>query len=68
MILDGFNAPPIEEGVGTSQASLFLDGNHTRVSLKFFFAFMCEIEMIDRNYLKDFFWGFLIRFCLLFNS
>ena len=31
LILDGFSAPPIEEGVGTSQASLFMDGNHTRV-------------------------------------
>ena len=31
VILDGFSAPPIESGVGTSHANLFLDGNHTRV-------------------------------------
>lgn len=33
VVLDGFNAPPIEAGVGISQASVFLDGNHTRVSV-----------------------------------
>jgi hypothetical protein len=31
VVLDGFSSPPIEAGVGTSQASIFLDGNHTRV-------------------------------------
>ena len=31
VVLDGFHAPPIESGVGTAQASIFLDGNHTRV-------------------------------------
>ena len=31
VVLDGFNAPPIESGAGTTQASIFLDGNHTRV-------------------------------------
>ena len=31
VVLDGFNAPPIESGSGRTQASLFLDGNHTRV-------------------------------------
>ena len=31
VVLDGFNAPPIESGSGSTQASLFLDGNHTRV-------------------------------------
>jgi len=33
VVLDGFNAPPIESGAGTTQASIFLDGNHTRVSV-----------------------------------
>jgi len=33
VVLDGFHAPPIESGVGTAQASIFLDGNHTRVSM-----------------------------------
>ena len=33
VVLDGFHAPPIESGVGTSQASIFLDGNHTRVRI-----------------------------------
>ena len=31
-VLDGINGPPIESGVGTSQATLFLDGNHTKVN------------------------------------
>lgn len=35
VILDGFSAPPIESGVGISQANLFMDGNHTRVRLRF---------------------------------
>ena len=34
VVLDGFHAPPIESGVGTAQASIFLDGNHTRVGTK----------------------------------
>ena len=32
IVLDGINGPPIESGVGTSQATLFLDGNHTKVN------------------------------------
>ena len=31
LVLDGFSAPPIEGGVGKSQGSVFLDGNHTMV-------------------------------------
>ena len=31
-ILDGFQAPPIESGVGMSKATIFLDGNHSMVS------------------------------------
>ena len=30
-VLDGFAAPPIEEGVGRSKGKLFVDGNHTLV-------------------------------------
>ena len=33
VVLDVFNSPPIESGVGTSKGTLFVDGNHTRVSL-----------------------------------
>jgi len=33
VVLDGFSAPPIESGAGSTQASIFLDGNHTRVSV-----------------------------------
>ncbi|TRY76744.1 hypothetical protein TCAL_08000 [Tigriopus californicus] len=32
-IFDGFNAPPIESGAGQSQAKIFVDGNHTLVSV-----------------------------------
>ena len=31
-VLDAFSAPPIEKGKGRSEAKMFLDGNHTRVS------------------------------------
>ncbi len=31
-LLDGFTAPPIEQGKGRSKAKLFVDGNHTLVS------------------------------------
>lgn len=30
-VLDGFTAPPIEQGVGRTAAKIFLDGNHTLV-------------------------------------
>lgn len=30
-VIDGFAAPPIEKGSGKSEASLFVDGNHTLV-------------------------------------
>lgn len=30
-IFDGFNAPPIENGVGQSHGKIFVDGNHTLV-------------------------------------
>ena len=33
VVLDGFSAPPIESGAGETKANVFLDGNHTRVSL-----------------------------------
>ena len=33
VVLDVFSSPPIESGVGTSKGTLFVDGNHTRVSL-----------------------------------
>ena len=33
VVLDGFSAPPIQTGAGTTQASIFVDGNHTRVSV-----------------------------------
>ena len=36
VVLDGFSAPPIESGVGSSKASIFLDGNHTRVNIVIF--------------------------------
>ena len=32
VVLDVFSSPPIESGVGTSKGTLFVDGNHTRVS------------------------------------
>ncbi|KAK8734062.1 hypothetical protein OTU49_005995 [Cherax quadricarinatus] len=32
-ILDEFNAPPITQGVGETQAECFVDGNHSKVSL-----------------------------------
>uniref|UniRef100_A0A6A7G5X0 Spondin-2-like n=1 Tax=Hirondellea gigas TaxID=1518452 RepID=A0A6A7G5X0_9CRUS len=32
-IFDEFNAPPIKEGTGQSEAEFFIDGNHSRVSL-----------------------------------
>ena len=32
-LFDAFAAPPVEEGAGKSSAKLFVDGNHTRVSL-----------------------------------
>lgn len=32
-VLDAFTAPPIEEGKGRSETKMFLDGNHTRVSV-----------------------------------
>ena len=32
LILDGFTAPPIDKGVGISEANVFLDGNHSMVS------------------------------------
>lgn len=31
-VLDAFSAPPITNGRGRSEAKMFLDGNHTRVS------------------------------------
>ena len=33
VVLDVFSSPPIESGVGISKGTLFVDGNHTRVSL-----------------------------------
>ena len=33
VVLDGFHAAPIEAGVGQSHTSVFVDGNHTRVSV-----------------------------------
>jgi len=33
VVLDVFSSPPIESGVGTSKGTLFVDGNHTRVSM-----------------------------------
>lgn len=33
-VLDGFTAPPIEQGSGISHAKLFIDGNHTMVWTK----------------------------------
>ncbi|CAB4059116.1 Spondin-2 [Lepeophtheirus salmonis] len=33
LILDVFSAPPIPKGAGRTQGSIFLDGNHTQVSL-----------------------------------
>ena len=30
-IFDEFNAPPITEGVGQTEAEFFVDGNHSRV-------------------------------------
>lgn len=32
-IYDEFNAPPISQGVGRTEAEFFVDGNHSRVSL-----------------------------------
>ncbi|CAG7830855.1 unnamed protein product [Allacma fusca] len=32
-IFDEFNAPPIPQGVGRTEAEFFVDGNHSRVSL-----------------------------------
>ena len=32
LVLDGFTAPPIDKGVGISEANIFLDGNHSMVS------------------------------------
>ena len=32
-VLDGFSAAPIEQGAGRSHAKLFVDGNHTLVSI-----------------------------------
>ena len=44
-VLDGFTAPPIEEGVGKSHVTLFVDGNHTMVSPWWkknqFFYYLC---------------------------
>ncbi|XP_045595554.1 spondin-2 [Procambarus clarkii] len=32
-VLDEFNAPPVTQGVGETQAEFFVDGNHSKVSL-----------------------------------
>ena len=37
-VLDGFTAPPIQQGVGTSEATIFVDGNHTLVRKSNHFA------------------------------
>ena len=48
VVLDGFNAPPIESGAGTTQASIFLDGNHTRVrKLSMYFKIFLRTYLVE---------------------
>ena len=48
-VLDAFSAPPIGKGKGRSEAKMFIDGNHTRVSGKgndckiYWFVLVCVI-------------------------